>query len=961
MIKLHIDIETYSSVSIKTSGAYKYIESPDFEILMVAYAFNDGPINIIDISNGADLPQEFTEAFGNTNVLLCAHNAVFERWSFNKYGLFSPPNRWECSMVKAAYCGLPLPLDKVSDALSLGDKGKLSTGRALIKYFCEPCKPTKVNGGRTRNLPHHNAEKWHEFKKYCINDVEAEREIGRILSRYTIPAWERYNYLIDQTINDTGVMIDRTFAENAQEINRVYTEGLIEELKQLTGLDNPNSLTQLKKWLSDVIGEEITSLTKDTVPELIEKAGAGPVKDVLRLRQKVSRTSNKKYTSMLNCISDEDERARGLFQFYGANRTGRWAGRLVQMQNLKQNHIKHLAEVRRIFADNDYDLAEMLFDDIADILSQLIRTAFIAKPGYTFAVADFSAIEARVIAWLAGEQWRLDVFNSHGKIYEASAAMMFNVPLESVTKGSDLRSKGKVAELALGYQGSVGAVRQMDNSGDLDHLTDGEVQSIVSQWREKSPAIVKLWQGLEHCAKKAIKTGQTITSKNKGLVFAYDGQALTITLPSGRKLFYWHATLSINKYGRESIKYRGTDQQTGQWTWVDTYGGKLAENCLAGNTKVLTLQGWRNLDTIKIEDKIWDGIAWVSHKGLLHKGERSTVTLEGVNLTPDHKILTNNGWKNASQSAGYIRAEVELPYGFRVHRIGRQKVDMVNKMRLRKKAEYGGLGVSKRQTKIMWMQKRGINRESPNYSRAIKPQCLRGVALYESKMYEPETQSLSQLRGPRYKSLPFLVKQFRGVRRGHVTDLFGGVGYRQDRQRRKLHPRELPLDNAKTEQPEPKGEHDNRYPRRPHDHRRSVRGIGYRGDDSLLQSAYQLSPFANIRQTGCKEQVYDLLDCGPLNRFTVLGDRGPFIVHNCTQAIARDLLTESMQRLSVQGYNMVLHVHDEVGCEVTLNNTESTPEDYLEKMCNIMGSPVSWAEGLPLKADGYLTTFYKKD
>jgi DNA polymerase len=574
MKKLHIDIETYSSVPIKTSGAFKYIESLDFEILLIAYAIDDGHIQLIDLANGDQITDDFLIPFNDPNVQLHAHNAAFERWAFERWGMPTYLPRWRCSMVKAAYCGLPLPLDKVSDALKLGKLGKLATGKALIKYFCEPCKPTKVNGGRTRNYPHHDAEKWFQFQSYCINDVAAERELLKRLERYEIPWWEQDNYTVDQTINDRGIMIDRSFAENAKAINERYTEELMAQLKDITGVDNPNSLPQLKEWLSGQVGEEVKSITKDTMPELIEKAGGGAVRDALILRQKLSRSSNKKYTAMLNCISDDDERAHGLFQFYGANRTGRWAGRLVQMQNLKQNHLKHLADVREIVSENDYDLLGMLFDDTADTLSQLIRTAFIAKPGHTFAVADFSAIEARVIAWLAGEEWRLKVFNSHGKIYEASAAMMFNIPIDNVTK--EERAKGKVAELALGYQGALGALKAM--GGESMGLTEDEMDIIVEKWREKNPAITSLWRNLEGCAKKALRTGQTVTSKHKGLEFAYDGRALTIKLPSGRKLFYWEPTLGTNKYGSEAIKYRGTDQQTGQWAWVDTYGGKLTEN-----------------------------------------------------------------------------------------------------------------------------------------------------------------------------------------------------------------------------------------------------------------------------------------------------------------------------------------------------------------------------------------------
>jgi len=593
MQKLHIDIETYSSVDLITCGAYKYFESPDFEILMVAYAFDQSEVTIIDLAAGERLPFWFAPALRDEDVQKHAHNANFERRAFEAYGLKTPIEQWYCSAVKAGYCGLPLSLDGVSKALELGQDGKSAEGKALIKYFSCPVKPTKVNGGRTRNLPQHDPHKWDAFKDYCKQDVNAERNVGARLIEYKIPQMERQHYILDQQINDRGILIDTDFALQATVMDDLFSAELFLELQHLTRLDNPNSPAQLKKWLSAQTGLQVNSVAKGNVLELLEGKTIPIVGEVLKLRQMGAKTSTKKYVSMINCHGD-DNRARGLLQFYGANRTGRWAGRLIQMQNLPQNHLQHLEQARAAVASGDYDLTKMLYDDIASLLSQLIRTAFIAKPEHTFAVADFSAIEARVIAWLSGETWRLKVFNTHGKIYEASASKMFNVPIEQVTKGSDYRAKGKVAELALGYQGSVGALKTM--GGEKMGLSEIEMKLIVTKWRKANPAIVQLWYDLEQCAIQALKTRKAVTSQHKGLVFDYNGEVLTIQLPSGRKLFYQSPSFSKNQWDNLSIRYKGMDQTTKQWGWVDTYGGKLTENIVQAIARDLLAEAMQRVD-----------------------------------------------------------------------------------------------------------------------------------------------------------------------------------------------------------------------------------------------------------------------------------------------------------------------------------------------------------------------------
>lgn len=595
---LHIDIETYSEAELKSVGAYKYIEDPAFEILLIAYAFDDAPVRIVDLASGDDLPEELILALQDPEAVKYAHNASFERNAFRGYGFDIPIEEWFCSMVKAAYCGLPLELDPLSKALELGEKGKLATGNALIRYFCKPCKPTKTNGGRTRNRPHHNLEKWDSFKMYCAQDVVSEREVVKKLECYKVPSFEKANYVLDQKINDRGIKVDLNFASNAVSIDSIRSGQLFARMVEITGIENPNSPAQLKKWLTEAMGKEITTLAQAEIPALIEEADSEAVKEALNLRLKLAKSSIKKYTTMLNCTC-EDGRAYGLFRFYGANRTGRWAGRLIQMQNLPQNHLKELDLARETVARNDYGLLEMLYEDMSFTLSQLIRTAFIAPPHHVFGVADFSAIEARVIAWLAGEKWRMDVFNTHGKIYEASAAMMFNVPIEEVTKGSDLRQKGKVAELALGYQGSKGALRVM--GAESMGLTEAEMGNIVTIWRKKNPNIKKLWKNLEDAAKQTLKTGKTVTMQNNTgtplLHLGYDGQSLRVKLPSGRCLVYWQPSFTINKFGQESIRYRGLNQETKQWGWVDTYGGKLTENAVQAIARDLLAYSMLRLDT----------------------------------------------------------------------------------------------------------------------------------------------------------------------------------------------------------------------------------------------------------------------------------------------------------------------------------------------------------------------------
>lgn len=577
---LFIDIETYSSVDIKESGAYKYIESPDFEILMIGYALDNGPVNIIDLAQGEEMPEEFEEALFDPECVKVAHNAVFERLSFKRIGYNIPAEQWYCTSVKAAYCGLPLSLDGVSKALNLTDK-KLDTGKSLIKYFSCPCKATRVNGMRTRNYPEHAPEKWEMYKEYNTYDVLAEREIFFKLERHIIPSIEREMYVLDQNINDRGILVDMELAKSAIAVDNAYTALLTQQAQELTGLENPNSPVQIRQWIEKQTGCAVLSLSKEAMPDLLKDFADYPdIVELLNIRKKLSKTSIKKYYAMLNCAM-KDHRVRGTFQFYGANRTGRWAGRLLQLQNLSKNHISHIEIPRELIRARDWESVEMMYDDVADILSQLVRTALIASPGNVFSVADFSAIEARVISWLANEKWRMDVFKGDGKIYEATGAKMFNVPISSITKGSVLRDKSKISELALGYEGSLGALKRM--GGERMGLSDTEMMSLVRKWRMANPAIVEMWKEIDEASKEAVRYQRPVSCTCRNIIFDCDGEFMTVQLPSGRKLYYYGPRFKDKKIGRSTMPtrvlcYQGVVQETKQWGEIDTYGGKLTEN-----------------------------------------------------------------------------------------------------------------------------------------------------------------------------------------------------------------------------------------------------------------------------------------------------------------------------------------------------------------------------------------------
>lgn len=618
MKTLSIDIETYSSVDLAKCGVYKYTEAPDFDILLFGYSVDGSPVQVVDLACGETIPAEIIAALTDTGVTKWAFNAQFERiclsrWlrkngNFDNTGYSIPedtvgnylnPASWKCTMIWSAYMGLPLSLDGVGAVLGLG-KQKMTEGKELIKYFCQPCAPTKTNGGRTRNLPENAPDKWDSFKRYNIRDVEVEMSIQEKLAKFPVPEaiWNQYH--LDQKINDRGVALDMELVHQAIAMDIRSRKELTDAMKKLTALDNPNSVQQMKQWLADN-GVETDTLGKKAVAELL-KTAPQQLQKVLTLRQQLAKSSVKKYQAMETAVC-ADGRARGMFQFYGANRTGRWAGRIIQMQNLPQNHLDDLSEARGLVRAGGFDALEMLYEDVPDTLSQLIRTAFVPQEDRKFIVADFSAIEARVIAWLAGEKWRQDVFAQGKDIYCASASQMFGVPVEKHGVNGHLRQKGKIAELALGYGGSVGALKAM---GALEMgLQEDELPALVSAWRQANPKIVQFWWAVDHAVMDAV-TRKT-TTKTHGIIFSARNGMLFITLPSGRSLAYVKPKIGENRFGGDCITYEGVGG-TKKWERIDSYGPKFVENIVQATSRDILCYAMKTLRCCSIVMHIHDEV-----------------------------------------------------------------------------------------------------------------------------------------------------------------------------------------------------------------------------------------------------------------------------------------------------------------------------------------------------------------
>lgn len=583
MKKLSCDIETFSDVDLIRCGVYKYADSPNFEMLLFAYAVDDGDVHIIDIAGGEELPEEIIQAIKSDTVVKTAYNAQFERVCLSRYlklpeGEYLNPQSWYCTAVQAAELALPLSLADVGSVLGL-ERQKMTEGKELIKYFCVPCKPTKSNGNRTRNRPCHDINKWETFKKYCMRDVDVERQIADKLKMYPISDEEHRLYVLDQIINDRGVLVDSELAEQAVKLNSIQTAVAVEQAYMITGLENPNSVTQLKQWLKEN-GVEIESLSKKAVKSLADETD-GDVSEMLKLRLLMAKTSVKKYEAVIRSVCS-DNRVHGMMRFCGANRTGRWSGNILQPQNLPQNHLPDLTLARDIVKDGDFEMLDMMFGNVPNVLSELIRTVLIPKPNHRFIVADFSAIEARVLAWIAGEQWRIDTFKNGGDIYCASASKMFKVPVEKHGVNGELRQKGKISELACGYGGSVGALKNM---GAVEMgVQENELQGLINDWRNANPHIVRFWYEVGNATMKAIKEKTTVPLGK--LVFAYERGILFIRLPSGRRLSYIKPRIGTNRFGGDSITYMGINSAK-KWDRLETFGGKLTENIVQGTARDL--------------------------------------------------------------------------------------------------------------------------------------------------------------------------------------------------------------------------------------------------------------------------------------------------------------------------------------------------------------------------------------
>ena len=647
---LSIDLETFSDVDLKKCGVYKYAESPNFEILLFGVSVDGGEVTVYDLASGGTVPEGIIRALSDDSVIKWAYNASFERvclsvWlrrnypqHFSSYSIegdtvrnYLDPSSWRCSLVWGAYMGLPLSLEGIGKVLKLENQ-KMAEGKALIRYFCVPCKPTKANGGRTRNLPEHDPVKWSTFISYNKRDVETEMAIQQKLSKFPVPdfLWEEYH--LDQEVNDRGIQLDMALVEQAIAIDERSREELSAKMRQLTALENPNSVQQMKEWLTQH-GLEVDSLDKKAVKELL-KTAPPELAEVLELRRKLAKSSVKKYQAMQNAVC-ADGRARGMFQFYGANRSGRWAGRLIQLQNLPQNHMAHLEDARSLVRSGDYSLLSALYDSVPEVLSELIRTSFVPRDGYKFIVSDFSAIEARVLSFLAGESWRLKVFAENGDIYCASASAMFHVPVEKHGQNAHLRQKGKIAELALGYGGSVGALKSM---GALEiGLAEEELQPLVDAWRTSNPNIVQFWWDVDNAVKTTVR--QRLDTETHGIRFRYRSGMLFIVLPSGRQLCYVKPKMGVNKFGGDSVTYEGVGS-TKKWERIESYGPKFTENIVQAISRDILMYAIRTLSHCFIVGHVHDELIIecsmdVSLDAVCKQMGRTPPWIKGLNLRAD--------------------------------------------------------------------------------------------------------------------------------------------------------------------------------------------------------------------------------------------------------------------------------------------------------------------------------------
>lgn len=866
-------------------------------------------------------------------------------------------------MVLAAVCGLPLGLGAVGSALGLPeDKAKDKAGKALIKYFCCPCKPTKTNGGRERNYPEHAPEKWAQFIEYNRQDIVTERHIRNMLLRWKPDETEHRFWCLDARINERGMRVDTQLVRNALDFDARYKAELTEKAVTLSGLDNPKSVAQIKDWLYQQEGITVASLNKAVVADVIKQLNTDKAREFMAVRAELSKTSTMKYEAMRRSVCP-DGHIKGCFQFYGASRTGRFAGRLVQLQNLPQNHMEDLATARALVSAGQYETVKALYESVSGTLSELIRTALIPEPGCRFIVCDYSAIEARVIAWLADEQWRLDVFRSGGDIYCASASQMFKVPVVKHGENGHLRQKGKIAELALGYGGGVNALKAF--GADKMGMSDEDMVETVDLWRSASPRICALWKSLERAMIKCIVRKCSTVSTIGHIRFDWEQGIVWMRLPSGRRIAYYGAQYGESRWKNgNAISYMGQDQRTKKWARLETWGGKLVENCWAEGTLVLTDRGWVPIESITPADLIWDGIEWVETDGAIRREHREQLfELDGLLVTGDHRILTTEGWRNVKTCDGLDRLPVQLPennWPRQEQGLPRQNT-LGGEMRMRETVGSGYPGHTKkgktRSPLLLRMQETRAHVTSKYHARNVSAPRLCRLALFSSALYKPKRSGLAQLWGAGYYRLRQMAAQLRELLGGHgrFIQTTRGLGVRPHRQRHGIFAGQLSLGVSICQRPKQTRRPQGAIQRALYPAERTVGNNGYRVHNTVVSFRPRLSVRTSDRHSGPDKPVYDILNCGARHRYVVLGNTGAILSHNCVQSIARDCLRESMLALDAAGCDIRAHVHDEV--------IISEPRDgrSVEDIAEIMGRPLPWAEGLPLRGDGYECDFYMKD
>lgn len=956
---LYMDYETKSSVDIGDCGAFKYAESPDFRPLLLAYAFDDEPVQLWDFTISDGWPKDFLSALRDPSVTKIAWNSSFERIVTRRaLGYDSPPEEWTDPMVIAAVCGLPMSLDGAGKALGLPtDQAKMKEGKALIRHWCVPTKD-----GYFRD-PAKFPEKWETFRAYCRQDVEAERTIYNMLKRWTPDATERRFWCLDQRINENGINTDPQLVRNAMAFDARYKAELTEKAIAITGLSNPNSTAQVKHWLEEQEDITVPSLNKKQIAEVVARLKSDASKQFMEIRAELSKSSTKKYEAIMRSAGD-DNHVRGCFQFYGASRTGRFAGRLVQLQNLPQNHMEDLADAREIVKLGDYESLYAIYGDVSRVLSELIRTALIPEDGHRFIVADYSAIEARVTAWLANETWRLEAFQNGEDIYCASASQMFGVPVVKHGVNGELRQKGKVAELALGYGGGPNAMLAF--GADKLGMTDEEIAETVALWRERSPRIVALWRKLEKAAIRCAVTGRAVSAGVKNVKFEMENGILWMTLPSGRRISYYGAryedgTGKFNR-GQKVLSYMGKDQKTGKWTRIETWGGKLVENCFGAGTPVLTADGWTRIERVHCRDLLWDGVEWVTCGGKVCKGLRTTIGLNGVRVTPEHRILTRKGWKRAETCNGLYGTPIQLPRSYwPFEEDGRPwKTFLANPVYCLWEGEGhrhsdSDESAEEKRANLMRMSEAGIPRGGENDARNVEASGLGGMAQHEAKMHGANAPGMEELRRPRNHRLRAVAEQLRELLGGYGTNVSVRTRAGSKGQQQGVLTGELPMGVEEDKQPKPQDKQTGGISSRSDDCGGTFRKIRHRSYNAVVSTERWCGGRIAIDPTERDEQVYDIRNAGPRHRFTIMTMNGPLIVHNCVQATARDCLRDAMLALNAAGYDIRAHVHDEVII------TEPIGGRSVQDVCTIMGAPLDWAPGLPLRADGYETPFYMKD